>query len=64
VLGLALIFLVALYFGVVGWGTLSVYLEKVCASIPLAIHYAAFLFTILLLGFGFAVGFLVGLFFG
>jgi len=64
VITLALVAVVALYLGVVSWGTLNAYLEKVYANIPLAIHYAALLFAMLPLGLGFVVGLLVGLRFG
>jgi len=61
---LALVVAVALYLGVISWGTLRAYLEGVYSNIPLAIHYAALLFTVLPLGLGFVIGLLVGLRFG
>jgi len=64
VITLALVAVIALYLGIVSWGTLNAYLEKVYATIPLAIHYAALLFAMLPLGLGFAIGLLIGLRFG
>jgi uncharacterized membrane protein (Fun14 family) len=51
----------SLYFGILTMSDLRFYLQAVKGFGPEVMHYAAILFTMLPLGIGFTIGFIIGL---